>query len=56
MGGLSCSYLGERDVLWVSDDAAVGLLIAGVIEELRTPHSEIGSAWNPLWEKCDGRP
>lgn len=46
-------YLGEADVLRVSDNSAIGLFVASVHDELRVPKSEVLSSFHVLREDGD---
>lgn len=48
-------YLCQLHVGRVSEDGAVGLLVAGVADELRVPDAEVVLAVRPLREDGDGR-
>lgn len=50
------TYLCELHTGWIPQDGAVGLLVAGIADELGVPDSEIMLAVDPLREYGDRRP
>ena len=52
----SLSHLRELDVQWVSSNAAVRILVAGVADELRVPHPEVMFPIRSLRKYCNRRP
>lgn len=49
-------YLCQLHTGWISQDGAVGLLVASIANELGVPDSEIMPAVDPLGKYGDGRP
>lgn len=55
MGWVGSTHLRECHIGWIPQDGAIGLLVAGVADELGVPDSEVMLAVSPLGKYGDGR-
>lgn len=53
---VGATHLCELHIGWIPEDGAVGLLVAGIADELGVPDSEVVLAVSPLGKYGDGRP
>lgn len=53
---VGATHLCELHIGWIPQDGAVGLLVAGIADELGVPDSEVVLAVGPLGKYGDGRP
>lgn len=54
--GAGGTYLCELHTGWIPQDGAIGLLVAGIADELGVPDSEVMLAVYPLRKYGDSRP